>query len=391
MRVLFRAFQISAAFVIIIIFIAFAQDVLAEDVENCFLCHKYNGLGIIDEEGKKHLDYVNAESYNNSVHQNIYCGECHNDIDQFPHPTAKKVNCATECHLVDPSNNKTFSHAKMIEEFNLSVHGVSKSCQHRENCEDLPTCIYCHQNRVHQPVVGVEEGFSGVAQEIMDRCLGCHENEEWTRFFYNHFTHRLHKRRSSKRMVALCSSCHEDEEKMKRHGLEVTGTYRDTFHWQAIKYGDTNAPNCITCHAPVGFFSHEIMPKNNPSSAVNKNNLISTCSNPSGLQQCHPNATASFAQGKVHPSGVKAKLLNIKLYGFKNNNQPKQGKPKTLSSLLAEKAQVELTKIDAYQANILWLIKLFYKCLIGGLISFMILHQILDYFATRREHKKEKH
>ena len=62
-----------------------------------------------------------------------------------------------------------------------------------------------------------------------------------------------------------------------------------------------------------------------------------------------------------------------------------------MSSLLAEKAQVELTKIDAYQANILWLIKLFYKYLIGGLISFMILHQILDYFATRREHKKEKH
>ena len=271
------------------------------------------------------------------------------------------------------------------------MHGVSKSCQHRESCEDLPTCIYCHQNRVHQPVVGVEEGFSGVAQEIMDRCLGCHENEEWTRFFYNHFTHRLHKRRSSKRMVELCSSCHEDEEKMKRHGLEITGTYRDTFHWQAIRYGDTNAPNCINCHAPVGFFSHEIMPKNNPSSAVSKNNLISTCSNPSGLQQCHPNATASFAQGKVHPSGVKAKLLNIKLYGLKNNNQLKQGKPKTFSSLLAEKAQVELTKIDAYQSNILWLIKLFYKYLIGGLISFMILHQILDYFATRREHKKEKH
>ena len=103
------------------------------------------------------------------------------------------------------------------------------------------------------------------------------------------------------------------------------------------------------------------------------------------------NATAAFAQGKVHPSGVKAKLLNMKLYGSKNKNQLKQGKYETFSSLLSEKAQVELTQIDAYQANILWLIKLFYKCLIGGLISFMILHQILDYFATRREHKKEKH
>jgi hypothetical protein len=192
-------------------------------------------------------------------------------------------------------------------------------------------------------------------------------------------------------MVELCSSCHEDEEKMKRHGLEVTGTYRDTFHWQSIKYGDTNAPNCITCHAPVGFFSHEIMPKSNPSSAVHKNNLINTCSNPNGLQQCHPSATASFAKGKIHPSGVKAQLLNLKLGKIKNKNGAKQGKHETLSSLLAEKAQAELAPIDAYKANILWLIKLLYKFLIGGLISFMVLHQILDYFATRREHKKEKH
>jgi hypothetical protein len=124
---------------------------------------------------------------------------------------------------------------------------------------------------------------------------------------------------------------------------------------------------------------------------VHKNNLINTCSNPSGLQQCHPRATASFAQGKVHPSGVKAQLLNLKLGKIKNKNGAKQGKHETLSSLLAEKAQAELAPIDAYKANILWLIKLLYKFLIGGLISFMILHQILDYFATRREHKKEKH
>ena len=391
MRVLFQSFRVTAVFVIIIIFIAFAQDVLAEDVDNCFLCHKYSGLGIIDEDGKKHLYYVNADLYNNSVHQNIYCCECHDDIKGFPHPDTKKVNCATECHLVDPSSNRKFSHAKMIDQFNLSVHGKSKSCQDRETCEDMPNCTYCHQNRVHQPVESAAEGFSGVAQEIMDRCLGCHENEEWTRFFYNHFTHRLNKRRSSKRMVELCSSCHEDEEKMKRHGLEATGTYRDTFHWQAIKYGDTNAPNCINCHAPVGFFSHEIMPKSNPSSAVHKNNLVNTCSNPNGLHPCHPNATASFAKGKVHPSGVKAKLLDLKLYGFKNENQAKQKKPKTFSSLLAEKAHEELTPVDALHSRILWFIKIFYKCLIGGLISFMILHQILDYFATRREHKKEKH
>ena len=38
-----------------------------------------------------------------------------------------------------------------------------------------------------------------------------------------------------------------------------------------------------------------------------------------------------------------------------------------------------------YQNLILILIKYFYMVLIGGLIGFMIVHQILDYIATRRE------
>ena len=50
MRVLFHSFRVTSTFIIIVIFIAFAQDVLAEDTENCFLCHKYSGLGVIDEE-----------------------------------------------------------------------------------------------------------------------------------------------------------------------------------------------------------------------------------------------------------------------------------------------------------------------------------------------------
>jgi len=366
-------------------------SLMAADVENCIMCHKYSGLGRIDENGKKRLFYVNETSYNHSAHGRLRCKDCHVNIEKFPHVDLEKVDCATECHLVEPSVEKKFSHANMIKKYDLSVH-AKKDAQGKlkENVEDLPTCTYCHENRILEPII-LAEGFEGISREILERCLGCHEDEEWTRTYYSHLTHRLKQRRSSKKMVELCDSCHEDEEKMKRHGLEATGTFRDTFHWQSIKYGDTNAPNCIDCHAPLGYFSHEIMPKSDPRSAINEKNLVNTCSNVNGLQQCHPGATPAFAQGTIHPSGVKARLFDLDLATAEKQDMIKKGELKPFKTLLAQKAQEELTTLEYYQYWFLKLIKYFYMLLIGGLIGFMIFHQFLDYLATRREMKKGGH
>jgi len=178
---------------------------------------------------------------------------------------------------------------------------------------------------------------------------------------------------------------------MERPGLEVTGTYRDTLHWQAVKYGNINAPNCIDCHAPVGYFSHEIMPKDDPDASIHKTKILTTCSNQSGLQQCHPGATPAFAKGPIHPSGVKAQLFDAKLDTFDKKEQIKRGELKPFKSLIAEKAQKEMTTIEYYKHLVLLIIKYLYRILIGALISFMIFHQFLDYLATKRELKRRKH
>jgi cytochrome b subunit of formate dehydrogenase len=363
---------------------------MAADVENCALCHQYSGLGRIDKDGKKRLFYINEDAYTHSVHGRLRCKDCHVKVEKFPHADIEKVNCATECHLDEPSVERKFSHNKMIKDFELSVHGKGPEDNPKEYPEDLPVCTYCHQNRTTEPLM-CTPGEKKIACEVLNRCLGCHEDENWTRASYSHLTHRLKQRRSSMKMVELCASCHENEEKMKRHNLEATGTYRDSFHWQAIKYDDPNAPNCIDCHAPVGYFSHEIMPKTNLRSAIHKDNLVSTCSNPVGLQLCHPGATPAFAQGKIHPSGVKARLFDTQLVTADKKEMIKKGELKPFKSLMTEKAQEELTAFQYYQSLFLNIIKYFYLFLIGGLISFMIVHQILDFFATRRERKIGTH
>ena len=370
--------------------LSLSAHLMAADVENCDLCHKYSGLGRIDETGKKHLYYVNERLFQQSVHGKIRCKECHAEIEAYPHTNAKKVDCATVCHLIDPSTGKNFSHATMIEKYELSVHGKKDAEGNlKEHAEDLAECIYCHENRIYQPVTGLAQKDQGVAQEILDRCLGCHNEEQWARTFYNHFTHRLHQRRTSRRMVELCVSCHEDTERMSRHGLTVTGTFHDTFHWQGIKYGDPNAPNCITCHAPVGYFSHQIMPKSDPRSAIHKDNLVRTCANLDGLQACHPSATPAFAQGTIHPAEFKIGVFEFKMKGLDRLRKITRGEMKPFQDVRAQQPpSEELTKFEYYQRLMLQLIKYFYLMLIGGLISFMILHQTLDYFATRREMKE---
>jgi hypothetical protein len=374
-----------------ILFFCLSSSAFAVDEENCLLCHKYSGLGRIDETGKKHLYYINENLYNQSVHGRIRCGECHTGIDKFPHGTIKKVDCATLCHLTEPSSGKPFSHAPMIEKYQLSVHGTMEQGKEKQHVEDLPTCTYCHENTIYHEDDDLYHRGGEVIREVMDRCLGCHANNAWTDTFFHHFIERLHQRRSSQRMVALCTSCHDNEERMARHGLKTVGTFRDTFHWQAIKFGDPNAPNCITCHAPVGYLAHDIMPKDDISSAINKKNLVRTCSNQGGGQLCHPNATPRFAQGEVHPIQFKAGLFDRAKESLTLKQSIDKEKTKPFQSLLESIVRVDIGERHPYQNIILVLVKYFYMLLIGILISSMIIHQILDYFATLREMRAGRH
>ena len=86
--------------------------------------------------------------------------------------------------------------------------------------------------------------------------------------------------------------------------------------------------HCIDCHAPVGYFAHEIMPKEDPRSAIHTDNLLATCSNQFGLQTCHPDATLSFAKGKIHPSGEKAKSFDLKLATVEQSEKMFKGEAK---------------------------------------------------------------
>jgi len=360
--------------------IVFAQSDAAPDEENCLICHRYPSLGRYDEGGNKRVYYINDQLYAHSVHGKLRCKSCHVDLDKIPHEDVKKVDCSTECHIKDPSSNREFSHRRMVGIYQNSVHGQGTGEQKRFP-EDRPTCTYCHGNRTYNPYAGFWGKSEELSRETLARCQGCHTDKDWTKNIYAHFTHRMRRRRTQNEIIQLCTSCHEDSQKMARHGIEAISTFKDTFHWTLVKYDVQNAPDCITCHVPVGYSTHEIQQRTDPVSPLYKNNRVKTCSNQGGIQNCHPGATAQFAEGRVHAYGTKVQLMA--------DEERVTSEVKGEEPLLLVRARREIPPEEVFHYKVLSLVKLLYQVLIAAVIGFMLLHQLLDYRRTRKKMKSE--
>ena len=374
---------LSLAFILLLLTpaVVFAQSETITDTENCLLCHRYPNMGRYDESGKKHVYYVNAQKYARSVHGKLKCKNCHAGLDTIPHTDVKKVDCATTCHIKEPSTNLEFSHANMIQKYEASVHGRGTPENLKPFPEDLPTCKDCHDNRMYNPFDGQWGLSKALYNETLARCKGCHANEKWAQSFYAHFTHRMRRRRSPEEVIRLCTRCHEDQTKMARHGLESIATFKDTFHWTLIKFRVKNAPDCISCHVPLGYATHDIRPRTDPISPINPRNRVQTCSNQGGVQVCHPAATARFATGRVHAYGTKAQML-----AAGRLVQPDQIKGLELEKVL-QRAEVDIPPKEVFRFKVIQWIKLLYKIFIGSTIMFMALHQWLDFLSTKRKQK----
>lgn len=371
-------FILSAFSIILFPGLVQAKTQAVPDTENCLYCHRYPQMGRYDKTGKKRVFYVNEKMFANSVHGNLRCRSCHVGLDAIPHTDIKKVDCSTKCHITEPSTNKEFSHINMIEKYESSVHGSKINGKPKPYSEDLPTCKYCHINRMYNPFRAMWGKNEALSKETLTRCMGCHTEKRWAERFYAHFTHRMRKRRSQAEIITLCTSCHEDREKMARHGLETIETYKDTFHYAQVKYGVEDAPDCIDCHVPVGYTTHYIRPQTDPTSPINMANRVMTCNNQGGLKTCHPGATGEFARGRVHAYGAKAKIAADNV-GIDMASQAK--------NLVIERARAEIPDEEIYHYKILKIIRVFYQILIAVVIGSMGVHQLLDYVRTKKRHQ----
>lgn len=360
----------------------------AADEEGCIICHKYPGLARIDlNSGVTRLFYVSDQIYTNSVHGAVLCRNCHLNLDVIPHTDAKKVDCATKCHIKEPSTDKEFSHGTHYTDIDASVHGkFTKDGKEKKFSEDMPGCIDCHVNPAYRPVSGIMSREEGISAEALRRCLGCHEDKDWTNRFYQHFSHRLQTSKAPLETVKLCLRCHKDGEMMDRHGLITTSNYKDSYHWKGVLFGDPDSPDCIGCHAPVGFPVHSMTTMLEPTSAVHKNNLRQTCANPSGVQQCHPNPSDSFIKGEIHQMKMGIEETVAAFTGDQATLCESDAlRKERRSRVLFADVDIEsgtLDKEEIFHRKVYSLVRYVYTLLIAVVIGGMLVHQFLDYYRT---------
>jgi hypothetical protein len=127
----------------------------------------------------------------------------------------------------------------------------------------------------------------------------------------------------------ICGNCHKDK----------FSTYRDTFHSQLGSlggYGET--ARCWDCHG-----AHDVRPASDPSSPINKANLVKTCG------RCHAGANESFVQYEPH-ANARDRKLNPGLY----------------------------------------FVRLFMNLLLASVLTFFLLHTILWLIRSRYQQVKTK-
>ena len=286
-------------FSLVILFAASEKLFAASDQENCMLCHQYPLLGTVDDNGTFRSFYVSKEHYARSAHTDIRCSECHRGITKIPHEKGTVVDCASECHVLEPTTGRPFSHKGAQDAVNASMHGVSNKYIRSVVKEDAPECASCHiyeetsirftANAAIDPLV-VEQGKG--------RCQECHL-DRYGKIDKDimHILRRTEKVNKGPGIVSMCTQCHNDEEFNKRHNvINAIYSYRENYHGKTMLLGLKTAPTCLDCHIKQGESPHKILSVKDPDSSTFPDFRGKMCSR----SDCHPTASLGMGKASIH-------------------------------------------------------------------------------------------
>lgn len=326
------------------LFLLFSTKVHSEELksEDCLTCHE-------DQE-----PLIDKTLFKASIHGNLECTDCHQDIKEIPHEKPKNVNCS-------------ICHQEVAKKYSEGIHGKARargvedapSCA---NCHgshnilpkddprslvnplNLPaTCSRCHENKkitekhplpspefigkYRESVHGRGVLMSGlIVSAVCSDCHGAHDikpktDKSSTIFranipltckkchlgIYDDFEKSIHGRlwKNDDEGGPVCTTCHKSHEikepSMAGFQLQIpmecgkchkdeAPTYRDTFHGQATSLGFIVAAKCSDCHT-----AHFNLPANDPLSTVAPGNLTKTCG------KCHAGINGKFVSYDPHP------------------------------------------------------------------------------------------
>lgn len=282
------------------------------DNSQCLSCHSAPDQVHQFPNGDTVSISVDAQAFDQGVHNELACQVCHTNIAGFPHPqnsassareyTLQYKDTCNQCHKDQAQDIKGSAHTKLAEAGNPNT----------------PLCVDCHHPHATAPIEKDENGDPAPSEyvKIAETCAVCHSQvvEQYKTSVHGagvfetfnpdvpacHDCHGIHKiatvRTNQFRLDSpqLCAKCHTDSSIMDKYGLstQVLNTYVSDFHGTTVTLFDRkdpempiNVPVCYDCHG-----IHDIASASDPEKGIQiKENMLVVC------QNCHPDASENFS------------------------------------------------------------------------------------------------
>jgi hypothetical protein len=231
--------------IIIYFFLNSFSSAQAQENSDCLMCHSDKTLKG-HRYGRTYSVFVDEKKLSASVHADVECVSCHQDLEGTDFPHTENVKPA-KCDIC---------HDDIQARFDKSLHGIEKS--RHDNL--APTCQTCHGSH---DIIPVNNPKSKVAPI---------------------------------NIPYICGSCHKEGApvQLQRNIPEshILENYSESMHGEGLlKKGLAVAATCVSCHT-----SHDILPHTDPNSSIARRNIAKTCS------KCHTEIEV------VHRKVIKGEL-----------------------------------------------------------------------------------
>ena len=257
--------------------------------DECMECHGETDLTKLDAQGQEVSMFLDIAKYENSIHGDFSCVDCHFDAEEIPHEeTLQKVDCG-------------MCHDGALEAYNSSVHRKAKE----SGADEAASCVDCHGKHDILPAINPQSRVHPL--KVATTCALCHADPKIVQKYHIPIPDPLAAYKNSVHGVAVlseenfdaatCNSCHGSHDIRTMadpvspiywtnvpetcgqcHG-EIYEQYTESVHWTAVKRGIRQAPVCTDCHG-----EHEVKSPDDPKSPV------------------HPLRVAAATCGRCHDS-----------------------------------------------------------------------------------------
>jgi len=252
------------------------------EAANCRSCH-----------GAAHDVLPKTDARSSTYHLNLprTCAQCHADpaLAQRHHiPIANVYQL-----YMDSIHGRAVTKSGLLVSANCSDCHGSHEIQPHTNPKshvypaNIPkTCGGCHAGVLAQYAESVHGKAAAKGVSTAPVCTDCHSA---------HQIRRVEGDPWKLDVIRECGSCH----------TESLRTYRDTFHGKVTMLGLTRVAKCADCHG-----SHTVRAVTDPASSTSPANIVATCA------QCHPGATAKFAEFHPHADPESKARFPLLYYSY---------------------------------------------------------------------------